>query len=121
MTTNHPENLDPALLRHGRVDHRIDFELATVTQVREACDYILDELNSPAVEQEIVDFFESNEHSMAAVQNMLLSRRVDLLKERQESTPEPDPPAKGMQHLTRGPSFNSRLDYARTRGAENGC
>ena len=124
MTTNHPENLDPALLRHGRVDHRIDFELATVTQVREACDYILDELNSPAIEQEIVDFFESNEHSMAAVQNMLLSRRVDLLKERQEATPGQDPTqwlTKERQQMARGPSSRSRLDYARTRGAENGC
>lgn len=32
MTTNHPETLDPALLRRGRVDRRVDFSLATVEQ-----------------------------------------------------------------------------------------
>ncbi|PKX88385.1 BCS1 and AAA domain-containing protein [Aspergillus novofumigatus IBT 16806] len=28
MTTNHPENLDPALIRPGRVDYQIEFKLA---------------------------------------------------------------------------------------------
>jgi len=32
MTTNHAENLDPALIRSGRVDHRQDFTHATVEQ-----------------------------------------------------------------------------------------
>jgi chaperone BCS1 len=29
MTTNHPEHLDPALVRPGRVDYQIEFKLAT--------------------------------------------------------------------------------------------
>lgn len=33
MTTNHPENLDEALTRPGRVDIRIPFTLATSTQI----------------------------------------------------------------------------------------
>jgi chaperone BCS1 len=35
MTTNHPEQLDPALIRPGRVDMQIEFTLATRTQIRE--------------------------------------------------------------------------------------
>lgn len=35
MTTNHPEKLDPALLRPGRVDMQIAFTLATKHQIRE--------------------------------------------------------------------------------------
>lgn len=35
MTTNHPEKLDPALLRPGRVDLQIAFTLATKHQIRE--------------------------------------------------------------------------------------
>ncbi|KAF3926333.1 Paraplegin [Arthrobotrys entomopaga] len=33
MTTNHPEHLDPALTRHGRVDLKIHFGLATREQI----------------------------------------------------------------------------------------
>ncbi|KAK4544157.1 hypothetical protein LTR36_004367 [Oleoguttula mirabilis] len=35
MTTNHPENLDPALIRPGRVDRKVEFRLAMKEQVRE--------------------------------------------------------------------------------------
>jgi chaperone BCS1 len=35
MTTNHPENLDEALTRPGRVDVRIPFTLATRTQIKD--------------------------------------------------------------------------------------
>ncbi|KAF2717496.1 P-loop containing nucleoside triphosphate hydrolase protein [Polychaeton citri CBS 116435] len=35
MTTNHPEELDPALVRPGRVDRRIEFKLAMKEQIRE--------------------------------------------------------------------------------------
>lgn len=34
MTTNHPEKLDPALLRPGRVDLQIEFTFATSNQIR---------------------------------------------------------------------------------------
>lgn len=34
LTSNHPEKLDPALLRPGRVDHKIKFENATEDQAR---------------------------------------------------------------------------------------
>ena len=35
MTTNHPEKLDDALIRDGRVDHQVAFMNATQTQVKE--------------------------------------------------------------------------------------
>jgi chaperone BCS1 len=35
MTTNHPEQLDDALIRPGRVDHQVAFTHATQTQIKE--------------------------------------------------------------------------------------
>jgi chaperone BCS1 len=35
MTTNHPEDLDPALIRPGRVDRKVEFRLAGAEQTRE--------------------------------------------------------------------------------------
>lgn len=35
MTTNHPEKLDPALIRPGRVDMEVEFTLATRAQIQE--------------------------------------------------------------------------------------
>jgi chaperone BCS1 len=35
MTTNHPEKLDEALIRPGRVDHQVAFSNATESQIRE--------------------------------------------------------------------------------------
>jgi chaperone BCS1 len=35
MTTNHPENLDTALIRPGRVDHQVAFSSATTLQTKE--------------------------------------------------------------------------------------
>jgi chaperone BCS1 len=37
MTTNHPELIDPALLRPGRVDIRVDFGTATREQIERMC------------------------------------------------------------------------------------
>ena len=35
MTTNHPERLDPALIRPGRIDKRFEFTLANKQQIKE--------------------------------------------------------------------------------------
>ncbi|KAH8800860.1 BCS1 N terminal-domain-containing protein [Xylogone sp. PMI_703] len=35
MTTNHPERLDEALIRPGRIDHQVAFTNATQTQIKE--------------------------------------------------------------------------------------
>ncbi|TLD18777.1 P-loop containing nucleoside triphosphate hydrolase protein [Venturia nashicola] len=48
MTTNHPEKLDPALLRPGRVDMQIAFTLATKHQVREIFSKMYHSSDQPA-------------------------------------------------------------------------
>jgi chaperone BCS1 len=35
LTTNHPERLDPALTRPGRVDFRLEMGLPTTTQIQD--------------------------------------------------------------------------------------
>lgn len=41
MTSNHPEKIDPALIRPGRIDHIIHFELCTEHQFRRMFKYFL--------------------------------------------------------------------------------
>ncbi|RDI84475.1 hypothetical protein Vi05172_g5528 [Venturia inaequalis] len=48
MTTNHPEKLDPALLRPGRVDMQIAFTLATKHQIREIFSKMYHSSDQPA-------------------------------------------------------------------------
>jgi len=39
FTTNHLENIDPAFLRSGRIDHVLELKLATVAIIREMVEY----------------------------------------------------------------------------------
>ena len=39
MTTNHIEKLDSALIRPGRIDHKIEFNNASVEQIRSIIRY----------------------------------------------------------------------------------
>jgi hypothetical protein len=47
MTTNHIENLDPALIRPGRVDHILRFDYATKEQIKEI--FTVYTKNDPAI------------------------------------------------------------------------
>lgn len=42
MTSNHPEKLDPALVRPGRIDHQINFDYANEHQFRSMFKYFTD-------------------------------------------------------------------------------
>ena len=51
MTTNHPETLDPALIRPGRVDSRVKFEKSRGEDIKDllrhfySCDQDEEEIN----------------------------------------------------------------------------
>lgn len=55
MTTNHPEKLDPALLRPGRVDMQIAFTLATKHQIREIFSKMYHSSDQPAESVSVVE------------------------------------------------------------------
>ncbi len=75
MTTNHPESLDAALLRPGRVDRRVEFANATAHQARRLF------LRFFPGEEELAQVFaegvEDEEASMATLQERLLQFRDD--------------------------------------------
>ena len=50
MTTNHIENLDPALIRPGRVDHILRFDYATKEQIKEI--FTVYTKNDPAIQSQ---------------------------------------------------------------------
>ncbi|KAE8352518.1 BCS1 N terminal-domain-containing protein [Aspergillus coremiiformis] len=57
MTTNHHDNLDPALVRAGRVDYQIEFKLANRTLMKEMFENLFRDgpprIESPAEDREI--------------------------------------------------------------------
>ena len=89
MTTNDPEKLDPALVRPGRVDVRVDFNRATHQQVKEiffnmySRDSNTEEgIESGAYEKQVRDMagdfaekLPENTFSLAEVQNFLIERK----------------------------------------------
>jgi len=50
MTTNHIENLDPALIRPGRVDHILRFDYATKEQIKDI--FTVYTKNDPAIQSQ---------------------------------------------------------------------
>jgi mitochondrial chaperone BCS1 len=71
MTTNHPENLDAALLRPGRVDIRLNFGEATREQIERMCK----RLNPPMLENGKVDALLADKLTAAQVQAVLMESR----------------------------------------------
>ena len=68
LTTNHPDKLDPALIRHGRIDARFHFPNASEQQVIKMYQRF-----NPNSNGEAEEFQRSlnEEHSMASIQEML--------------------------------------------------
>lgn len=75
LTTNHPENLDPALIRHGRIDHRYRLGPATTDQAVRLFQRFFPEANGQARR-----FGEGlmQGTSMAEVQHVLMQHRGDV-------------------------------------------
>ena len=74
MTTNHPERLDPALVRPGRVDKRVEFDLADSNVVAAMFSSAYGKTLSPLLFREVKSV------SPAAVQGVLLTHRDDPKK-----------------------------------------
>lgn len=99
MSTNHPARLDPALIRPGRVDLRVEFPNADRTQARQMFLRFFDDGTERLAEQ-FAAAVGGGEHSMAAIQGLLLEsadrpeRAVQLACER-SLIAEERPPSRG--------------------------
>ena len=72
MTSNHPEKLDPALIRPGRIDKIIEFKNANREQAIAIGTNFFPEA-SAAVLEEFADFVVAEKLSMCKVQELLLT------------------------------------------------
>jgi mitochondrial chaperone BCS1 len=99
MSTNHPERLDPALIRPGRVDLRVEFPNADRTQGRQMFLRFFDDATDQLAER-FAAAVVVGDHSMAAIQGLLLEsaerpeRAVQLACERSLVAGE-RPPSRG--------------------------
>lgn len=69
MTTNHPEKIDPALLRPGRIDMMVNFGLASLPTIIKIYKQIFDE----DLDEEYYPKIKSNHFSPAEIYNMYFS------------------------------------------------
>ncbi|KAI8803909.1 P-loop containing nucleoside triphosphate hydrolase protein [Cladochytrium replicatum] len=72
MTTNHIEKLDPALIRPGRVDRKIFFDLATQWQARDLFLQFFPGSTHRELAEDFSKAFKENKVSMAAIQGYLM-------------------------------------------------
>lgn len=73
ITTNHPERLDPALIRPGRVDRMFELPNATQSQAERLFLRFFD--NAPELAARFGELYGDGTHSMASLQERLLSSR----------------------------------------------
>lgn len=79
MTTNHIDRLDPALIREGRIDMKMEIKNASPKQAGE----IFRRFYGPQysmLPQEFASHIEDDKHSMASIQEHLLRHRDDPQK-----------------------------------------
>ncbi len=78
MTTNHPEKLDEALIRPGRVDYVSEFKLASKIQAKKM--FLKFYPKEKDLAEEIYDKMEDNKLSMAQLQGHFMTWKDDPLK-----------------------------------------
>jgi chaperone BCS1 len=99
MSTNHPERLDPALIRPGRVDLRVEFPNADRAQARQMFLRFFDD-GTERLAERFAAAVGAGDQSMAAIQGLLLEsadrpeRAVQLACER-SLVAEERPPSRG--------------------------
>ena len=97
LTTNHPDVLDPALVRPGRVDVRLAFSLCTAQQVRHYCQHFYGETLTERDELALATAVPSNYVSVAQLQGALMQHPNDpaaaasLCRALFSATPRPSP------------------------------
>ncbi|KAL0490003.1 hypothetical protein AKO1_006705 [Acrasis kona] len=68
MNTNHPEKLDNALIREGRIDVKIEFKFCDRDQLRHIAEAVFDETTADSLLHGVdFDSFESHEFSVSKV------------------------------------------------------
>ena len=77
FTSNHPENLDEALIRPGRVDLKILFDKANEYQIRQMLRNFFPN-TSPSEEKEFCKIVKPMSYSSAELQGLFLKYRDDL-------------------------------------------
>lgn len=76
MTTNHPEKLDPALIRPGRIDRKVSFSKCDFYQIKEIYKMMYDTTEIPEKLKEIKE----NKYSPAEITSLFLRYRTDSTK-----------------------------------------
>lgn len=74
LTSNHPERLDPALLRHGRVDLKCEFPHATEKQVADLFRSFYPDCSVEAAVK-FSKSFEPGKMNLAALQDFFIQNR----------------------------------------------
>lgn len=76
FTTNHPENLDPALIREGRIDYKMEFGNPTVDNIIEYLITFFGNTSSTSMSVSKLSALEENNNlSMVQIQNICLRNR----------------------------------------------
>lgn len=88
LTTNHPEKLDPALIRHGRITHTLEMTYITNEELRNMAKYHFPE--APESEVLRLEIPRGASITPATIENMCLksgniSEFADLLNERDKT------------------------------------
>lgn len=76
MTSNHPENLDPALIRPGRVDFKKDFGYAEPNQISRLFQRFYDNLSADTLARAVKAA--GKKRTMAELQTALLTNKNDV-------------------------------------------
>lgn len=73
MDTNHPEKIDPALLREGRIDLKIHLDLFDNQEIKEMLNYLYD--NNPIISKTV---FRETAFSPAKIMNLCCKNKDNL-------------------------------------------